>query len=303
MATNLDTFMPYDAGPGSNVSEDGWRQFAKHWRGDGVIRTGTSGISNSEFAVFGDSTGMQVKVPSGECWIQGNWGKNAGTTTLAIAAAHATLGRRDLVVLRNDFVNNRIELDVKTGTPNASPVYPALTKNSSIWEIQVGLVVVGAAVVTITAGNVQALQTFVDGAASLTVDTGYQVIANNTDTRVDFDLPQFQSSEIDRNGINKFILKRGGFWLIKIGVAWASSTTGYRAVWLARTTDVSNANRLAMNIVNAPNALTCVIQGTAVERFAANEEVAVWCSQGSGGNLQIIDNFGGTRVDFFWLGP
>ncbi|MES2405559.1 MAG: hypothetical protein V4567_14660, partial [Pseudomonadota bacterium] len=43
--------------------------------------------------------------------------------------------RIDRVVLRADFVNNNIVLDVLQGTPAVSPAAPALTQNTSIWEI------------------------------------------------------------------------------------------------------------------------------------------------------------------------
>lgn len=304
MATALDTYAPYDSGPGANVTEDGWRLFSKHWRGDGVIRSGSSGTSNSNFAVFGDSTGMQVKVPTGECWIQGNWGRTIATKIMPVAAAHATLGRRDLVVLRDDFVNNRIEVDVKTGTPNATPAYPSLTQNSSMWEIQLGKIVVGAAVVTITAGNVTALQTFTDGAASYTVDSGLQAVPTNTITGVDWDLPQFDSSAVDRNGLRKFILQRAGQWAFFVNLNWSINATGTRFVWLGRTADTGFVNRLGINsVAPAPSPWQTVQTTVAMERFSLGEEVGVFCYQDSGISLNLENQWAGTRVSMYWLGP
>lgn len=300
MAATLDSYMPYDAGPGSSVSEDGWRQFAKHWRGDGVIRS-----MGSEFAVFGDSTGMQVKVPTGECWIQGNWGKTTVQKVLPITTAHATLQRLDLVILRNDFVNNRIELDVKAGSAG-SGVYPSLTQTSSIWEVQVGKVVVDAAVVTIAAGKVTPLQRFVDGSCSYTVDSGFQAVVNNTITLVDWDLPQFDSSAVDRNGLNKFILQRTGMWMFATNLIWASNATGYRFVWVERTSEGPSylANRLGINSVKS-NAGSWTTPQTAIamDRFTAGEEIAVLCFQDSGGNVNIENLWNGTRVVMYWMGP
>ena len=305
MATALDTYMPYDTGAGSNVTEDGWRQFAKWWRGDGVIRN-----TGLEMAVFGDSSGMQVKVPTGEVWIQGNWGKVSSTKILPIAAAHATLARRDLVVARNDFVNNRIEVDVLTGTPAASPTYPTLTQNTSIWEIQLGKVQVAAAATGIAAGNVQALQTYVDGSCSYTVDTSFQSVPSSgiTPVRVDWDTELFPSSAVDRtgtNGINAFTLRRAGQWLFVASVEWAASTTGYRAAWVARTADgTSSGNRLGFSNI-APNVsgATTVQNITATERFAVNDEVALYVQQTSGANLNLTKDFTSTRIQIYWLGP
>lgn len=297
MATSLDTYMPYDSGAGSNVTEDGWRQFARHFRGDGVIRN-----VGSEFAVFGDSTGMQVKAPAGECWIRGQWGSSTATKTLPITTAHATLQRLDLVILRNDFLNNRIELDVLTGTAGSSS-FPALTQNTVKWEIQLAQVTVPAAAVTITSGNVVALQEYTDGSCSYTVDSGLQVVANNTITLIDWDLPQFNSSAVDRNGLNKFILKRAGMWMFAVGIAWQLNGTGQRHVWIDRTADTGFTNRLGINgVVPTPvfeTAQNCI----AMDRFNAGEEIGVFCFQNSGSGLAISNIWAGTRVAMYWLGP
>lgn len=304
MATTLDDYAPYDSGPGSNVTEDRWRQFAQHWRGNGVIRD-----IGTQFIPVGDSTGMQIKVGTGECWIKGNWGQNLSVRTIPIAAAHATLGRRDLVVLRNDFVNNRIEIDVITGTPNASPVYPTVTQNSLKWEIQLGKVVVGAAVSTITAGNVAALQQFTDGSCSYTVDSGFQTVANDTVVRVDWDLELFPSSAVDltgTTGINAFTLRRAGQWMFVASVEWASNSSGFRAAYIARTADGPggiSGNRLGFQKVPPVSGDKTVQNITAMERFVLNDEVALFVHQTSGGGLQVTKDYTSTRIHLYWLGP
>jgi hypothetical protein len=297
VATSLDTYMPYDSGPGSNVSEDGWRQFARHFRGDGVIRN-----VGSEFRPFGDSTGMQVKAPSGECWIRGQWGTSTSTKTLAIATAHATLQRLDLIILRNDFVNNRIELDILTGVAGSGS-FPTLTQNTVKWEIQLGQVTVPAAAVTITSGNVVSLPQFTDGSCSYTVDSGLQTVLNNTITLVDWDLPQFDSSAVDRNGLNKFILKRAGAWMFAVNIAWNGNTNGTRFVWVDRTADTGFTNRLGINSVPPISGFETVQTTVAMDRFNANEEVCVCVFQNSGIGLGISNIWSATRVAMYWLGP
>jgi len=297
VATTLDLYMPYDTGAGSNVTEDGWRQFAKWWRGDGVIRN-----TGSEMAVFGDSSGMQVKVPAGEVWIQGNWGKVSSTKTLPIAAAHATLARRDLVIARNDFVNNRIELDVLTGTPAASPTYQSVTQNSSIWEIQLGKVQVAAAASGITAGNVQAIQQFTDGACRYTVDTGEQLVATATDTRVDFDIEVFPSSAVDRVGLNQFQIKRAGQWQAVLTVAWGANVNGIRNAGIARTGQWLT-NRLAWSttVANAGNLVANNV--VAMDRFAVGDIIEAWVWQDSGSSLALKSTWSSTSIALYWLGP
>lgn len=149
MAVNLDVFHPFDAGAGSSVTELQWRNMARYWLSTGIIR----GALN-QHEVFADATGMQVKVRTGHCWIQGHYGEQTAERTLAIATAHASLARKDRVIIRADFVNNRIELDVKTGTAAASPVEPSLTQSTSVWEISLAIVNVPAANTNIAASQV-----------------------------------------------------------------------------------------------------------------------------------------------------
>src|SRR5689334_23111767 len=108
MGTNLTQYAPFDTGAGSNTMEATWRSMMRRNVVTGVV----AGVLN-EFLVIGDGSGMNVKIATGECWIEGHWGQLAtGPVTQTIATAHATLARFDRVVLRADFVNNYIQYDV-----------------------------------------------------------------------------------------------------------------------------------------------------------------------------------------------
>lgn len=146
---NLDSYFPFDSGSGSNVTENQWSEFMRHVMGDGVIRN-----ELNSFAVFGDSTGMQVKVPSGKAWIKGHYGSNTSQVTVPIAAADPTNPRIDRVVLRLDWTANTISLEVLQGTPAGSPSAPSLTRTATRWELSLARVAVAAAASTISAGNV-----------------------------------------------------------------------------------------------------------------------------------------------------
>lgn len=143
------TYFPFDAGAGANVTEDQWRKMAQHWLSGGVLRT-----ELNKLEVFADTTGMQVKVKSGRAFVQGHYYESDAQEVLAIGAAHATLARIDRVVLRADFTLNTIALAVLAGTAAASPAAPALTQSSAMWEISLAQVAVPATDVTIDAAQV-----------------------------------------------------------------------------------------------------------------------------------------------------
>lgn len=150
MAVTFNSYAPFDSGPGSGVTESGWQAMQRRTGNPGVIRDSLNGLSP-----FGDSTGMQVKVNTGEIWAEGVWGSVTSLATLPIAANSSGQPRRDLVVWRIDSTNNRVELDVITGTPAADATIPALTRNTSIFEGPIAFVDVANGAVTIAAADVK----------------------------------------------------------------------------------------------------------------------------------------------------
>lgn len=149
MVTTLDEYRPYDAGSGANVLEAGWRSMMSPVMTDGAI----AGLLD-EFLVYGDSSGRQTKVMTGHCWIRGHQGASTSEKTLSHSTNASGNPRIDRVILRNDFVNNRIELDVLTGTAAASPAAPSLTQSSSVWEISLAQVAIANGYSTIAAADV-----------------------------------------------------------------------------------------------------------------------------------------------------
>jgi hypothetical protein len=130
---------------------------ARLWAPSGVV----AGQLN-ELNPFGDSTGLQAKVDTGAAWVRGQYGEwTSANPPLGLAAVGGIAGgseRWDRLIVRNDFVNNVMQLDVLTGTAGASPnaARPALTQSSSVWEFL--LADVGPLVnttTTVTAGMVK----------------------------------------------------------------------------------------------------------------------------------------------------
>jgi len=103
---------------------------------------------------------MAVNVATGEAWIKGHWYQNTATKAISITAAHATLPRKDLIILRMTVTGSpgKIEAVVLTGTAASSPVAEALTQNASVYEIPLALVDVAAAASSIVAGNITDLR-------------------------------------------------------------------------------------------------------------------------------------------------
>jgi hypothetical protein len=143
------SYFPFDSGAGANVTEAQWSKMAQNWLSTGVIKS-----YNNELSVYADSTGMQAKIKTGAAWIKGHYFEADAEEVLAIGTADGTNPRIDRIIVRLDWSLNTVQLAVLQGTPAVSPTAPALTQNTSRWEISLSQVYVGANVSTISAGNV-----------------------------------------------------------------------------------------------------------------------------------------------------
>lgn len=139
---------PFDAGEGLAYELD-WSQMAKRWLTSGII----DGELN-ELAVYGDSSGMQIKIPSGHAWVRGHYYTNDAEIIQAIAASNPTNPRIDRIVLRIDYAANTIRAVVLQGVAAGAPAAPALTLTDATYEFLLADIAVGAGVGLITAGNV-----------------------------------------------------------------------------------------------------------------------------------------------------
>lgn len=132
-----------------DTSETQFSQWARNI-GEGV-KTGAL----NELEVFADSTGMQVKVRSGQALVRGHYYQNTSELALTLDAASQSNARIDTVVLELDPSANTITLETITGVAESSPsAEPVVQTDAGIYQIKLADIAVGAGVTTITAGNV-----------------------------------------------------------------------------------------------------------------------------------------------------
>lgn len=298
MGTNLTQYAPYDSGLGSNTMEATWRSMMRRNVVTGVV----AGVLN-EFLVFGDSSGMQVKISTGEAWIEGHWGQQATQVTQAVTTAHATLARLDRVILRNDFVNNKIEYDILTGTASGSPVLPSLTQNTSVWEISLAVVSVAAAAATISAAAVTDQRTWgiaharriATASATITVGTG--------GLKIPFGTTDYACDDVSFNAtFDIATLNRAGVWMIDAGVRWTSASTGWRILHISDSADTN----VYKSDTFAYGGSVIADQGIFTSRrFPAGQTVALWGFVDTGtSTLNTASPLNKrTNISLTWVGP
>lgn len=103
------------------------------------------------------TTGMQVKVSIGVCYINGYMGWVEPAETFEIEESDLQ-ARIDRIVARLDFTDRSIKLYVKKGTPLGNPVAPELQRDYDIYEIGLADIRVNANAIAITQENITDLR-------------------------------------------------------------------------------------------------------------------------------------------------
>jgi hypothetical protein len=127
-------------------------------------RIQSSGVAGdpsvADLKPFGDSSGMQVKVPAGFAIVRGHAYFSNATETIAITAAAAN-PRIDIVVLELNPTANTTILKMVNGTAATTPVAPTLTQTTDgLFQLALASVLVPASATTISASDVTDVRTF-----------------------------------------------------------------------------------------------------------------------------------------------
>jgi hypothetical protein len=97
-----------------------------------MFRTLNNGVNGTpdggELEVDAAGVGLAVDVAAGQAMVRGHFYISTDTETRALSVADPADDRIDTIVLRLDPVANTVLLAVKTGTPDAAPVAPALVQ-------------------------------------------------------------------------------------------------------------------------------------------------------------------------------
>lgn len=115
-----------------------------------------SGIeSAAEDYVPAAGTGMQVTISAGLAWMRpakftGFSVASTAAVAVSIDESHPSLDRIDRIVLQYSYTSNACQIVAKTGTPASSPAAPAITRDSSVYELGLCTVLVEAGVLSIS---------------------------------------------------------------------------------------------------------------------------------------------------------
>lgn len=129
--------------------------------GNGIL----SGIGG-EFVVTANGTNRTLTVASGTAVLKDGipyvWG---ASQTITMTAGHATLGRKDIIVMRvyreGNAQQGRVIVVKQDGTPSATPVAPTPTQDADTWEMVLCEVNVPATTTVLSSGNLTDRRTYI----------------------------------------------------------------------------------------------------------------------------------------------
>ena len=173
-----------------------------------IIKNGVTYSKNDDLKVTAHA-GMAISVGYGRAWINGHWFFNdTAYTGLVIATAPSGNNSRiDRVVLRLDTSTavRSVELAVKTGTPAASPVAPALTRSGNVYELALADIRVAAGALSITNSNITDLRgdgnvcgwasSVTPAVMTMTQQYADKITLSSAGKVVQFNIAQYDSSE------------------------------------------------------------------------------------------------------------
>lgn len=119
-------------------------------------------ISNGVFATPATAmqvtatTGLIVNVSAGWGFINCKWVKNDNDYALQLDAADTSFARIDRVVLHLDISHEHryITIEIKKGTPAATPTPPTLTRSGDVYELSLAQIAVAANATAITQADI-----------------------------------------------------------------------------------------------------------------------------------------------------
>lgn len=110
--------------------------------------------TNLQVKASSPTANMNINIEAGYGWINGYWAKNDSPYMLTIQPAHGSLNRIDAIVLRWVSSTRSMEFDVLTGTPNASPQVPNLTRTVEIYELMLASITVANGATSIAQASI-----------------------------------------------------------------------------------------------------------------------------------------------------
>ncbi len=104
--------------------------------------------------VMAVSNTMKVIIRPGKAWVNGYYLINDEDYSLSLSVSDTSLNRIDRIVIRLDFLQRKMSVEVKKGTLSASPVAPTLKRDADAYELALADIYIAKGALTITQASI-----------------------------------------------------------------------------------------------------------------------------------------------------
>lgn len=105
-----------------------------------------------------ENSGMTLTVKRGTAYIGGHFFKPPTDLTVTLEESDVEYPRIDLVVIRCDYINENVRLEVITGEPNAVPTIPEMERNAGAYDLGLASITVNPNVSEVTQIDIKDLR-------------------------------------------------------------------------------------------------------------------------------------------------
>lgn len=116
---------------------------------DKIVGNGVFPTPSTQLQVRAGS-GMAVIVGAGDGWIDGHKLVNTADLELTVDSADAILNRIDRVIFYADYTSREMGIEILKGTAAATPTAPALTRNTTRYEMSLATITINKQITAIS---------------------------------------------------------------------------------------------------------------------------------------------------------
>lgn len=162
----VESYYPFNTGSGASIGQTKWGNLAKRFCPSGVMLSNTF----MNLQPFATGSGLEIFVQSGSALVGGHLYELLGedAMTIPISANTSGLGRKDLLVLKVDYEEDKIGFAVIEGEPSGSPIAPVYNNSGFTQALPIAEITVDNGASSILNGRVKDIRPISGGVDGVT---------------------------------------------------------------------------------------------------------------------------------------
>jgi hypothetical protein len=271
-----------------------WRDMMENMRSTGIIVQGNLMDSSLGDCAVSVGNGLEVKIATGRAWIRGHlWKHTSDFHYMPIARNDSGAPRTDLITLRADFTNNKMEYVLLPG-PDAVPI-----QNSTTYDLVLAEVVVppGAQALSETDIHDRRVTSNQAGFRPFCIlrNSFHRSIANDGMVTLTWDVEEHDPTLMHstQNEIDQIVIKEAGLYEVGCNTVWDtvdnSDSVRRVIVYMRKNNDPKAEEAIAYGTSRGANVSSVAVEVSAYRliELQPNDRIYVRAFNNSGATVQL----------------